>query len=244
MSNIQLIHWECIEEMNKLIDQWVKVDAIITDPPYWITKCKRDNSIPFEDMRKCVNLLSNDRTPCLLFGNEPFASKMRISNIKNYKYDFIRDKGKWSNPLLAKKQFMRSHENVCVFYKKQPTYNPQMEVWKPYKIPRTWWNRTNRITSPVGNDSFIQKTDPSKRYPKSIKKFSIHCWSKYHPTQKPVALMEYLIKTYTNESETVLDFTMGSWTTWVACKNLNRNFIGIEQDDKYFEMAKNRINWC
>jgi len=181
----------------------------------------------------------------VLFGSEPFSSALRMSNIKMYKYDWIWEKPKWMNPMLAKIQPMKNHEILSVFWEWKINYIPQMEEWKPYK--KRWWhniNKSDTIYSPNKPVWYSENFDSSKRYPKSVLEFSNHNQkaNSFHPTQKPVTLIEYLIKTYTNEWETVLDFTMGSWTTWVACKNTNRNFIGIEMDKWYFEIATERIN--
>jgi DNA modification methylase len=232
---MMLIHGECIAEMDKLIEQGIKVDAIITDPPYGTTACKWDSVIPFPEMWERLNKLIKPNGAIVLFGSEPFSSALRMSNIKNYKYDLIWDKTKSGNFALAKKQPMKSHENISIFYSKQPTYNPQMEV------------RGNVRKKGGGKASDNFKIVPTisfnnTYYPKSIMVHSTGSRKEhFHPTQKPVALMEYLIKTYTNEGETVLDFTMGSGSTGVACVNTNRRFIGIEMDDRYFRICEERI---
>ena len=205
------------------------------------TNCKWDVIIPFEPLWEQYKRIIKDRGAIVLFGSEPFSSQVRLSNLSNYKYDWVWDKGKGSNPLLAKKQPMRSFENIMVFHSK--TYYPQMRQGTPYKAPRTGGAHTNSI---VGNNkeqgNFRQKDNTEGLYyPLAILPYSIHCGSKLHPTQKPVALLEYLIKTYTLDGETVLDNCMGSGSTGVACVNTGRNFIGIEKDDKYFEIAKKRI---
>ena len=183
-----------------------------------------------------LNKLIKPNGAIVLFGSEPFSSALRMSNIKNYKYCWIWEKPNGTGYLNAKKQPLRAYEDICVFYKKQCTYNPQMEEGKPYK-----WNSTRGQSSSYNEHSKNDLIDnEGTRYPKNILKIKQE--RGLHPTQKPVALMEYLIKTYTNENELVLDFTMGSGSTGVACKNTNRNFIGIELDDKYFEIAKDRIN--
>ena len=183
-----------------------------------------------------LNKLIKPNGAIVLFGSEPFSSALRMSNIKNYKYCWIWEKPNGTGHLNAKKQPLRAYEDICVFYKKQCTYNPQMEEGKPYK-----WNSTRGQSSSYNEHSKNDLIDnEGTRYPKNILKIKQE--RGLHPTQKPVALMEYLIKTYTNENELVLDFTMGSGSTGVACKNTNRNFIGIELDDKYFEIAKDRIN--
>ena len=242
MENIQLYHGDCLEIMDKLIEQGIKVDAIITDPPYGTTACKWDSVIPFDEMWKRLNKLIKDNGAIALFGTEPFSSNLRVSNLTNYRYDIIWEKERITNFLFVKKQIAKCHENVSIFYKKQPTYNPQLQkregkgVWKrsgTKEYKRSLYNQD------IANGN--RSSNGDLRYPRSVQKFSLHNGGLYHPTQKPVELMEFLIKTYTNENETVLDFTMGSGSTGVACLNTNRKFIGIEIDEKYFEIAKNRI---
>jgi site-specific DNA-methyltransferase (adenine-specific) len=174
-----------------------------------------------------------------LFGSEPFSSALRMSNIKIYRYDWIWEKTKYSNFLCLKKQPAKNFENICVFYKKQPIYNPQMRKGKPYKdkgSPRS----SNQQT--FGTKTKMAVDNKGTRYPNATILFSNGNNKNVHPTQKPVDLLEYLIKTYTNEGETVLDFTMGSGSTGVACINTNRRFIGIELDEGYFNIAKQRID--
>ena len=230
---IQLIKGECIEQM-KLIPSG-SIDAIITDPPYGTTACKWDSVIPFEPMWEQLNRIIKPNGAIVLFGSEPFSSALRISNIKNYKQDLLWNKPNATNPMQAKKRHLQKTENIMLFYKKQCTYNPQGLI------------RIDKITKQGGTGIISDNRKTRKKeyfqefsnYPNTILNFKRD--KQLHPTQKPVALIEYLIKTYTNENETVLDFTMGSGTTGVACKNLNRSFIGIEMDDKYFEIAKKRI---
>ena len=236
-NNYEIYKGDCLEVMDKLIEQGVKVDAIITDPPYGTTACKWDSVIPFDAMWERLNKLIKPNGAIVLFGSEPFSSRLRMSNIKNYKYDWIWEKEQGVNPLLAKKQPLNNIEKIHVFYKKQCIYNPQFETGKPYTVTR---DRKTRLCE-VNNHNFRETTtvNEGKRYPKRILKFNRQ--TGLHPTQKPVDLLEYLIKTYTNEGELVLDFTMGSGTTGAACVNTNRKFIGIELDEKYFEIAKNRL---
>jgi len=240
---IDLHKGDCLEVMDKLIAEGVKVDTIITDPPYGTTACKWDSVIPFPEMWLRLNKLIKPNGAIVLFGSEPFSSALRMSNIKNYKYDWVWEKNLKTGNLNAKRMPMGGHELVHIFAKKSPTYNPQ-------KRKRTnevkSGNKKNSKTSVYGsqkeeytdNQSDLINPDTIIKNIKCVHNSS----GKVHPTQKPVALMEYLIKTYTNENELVLDFTMGSGTTGVACKNLNRKFIGIELDDKYFDIAKERIN--
>jgi DNA modification methylase len=241
-ENIWLMQGDCLERMKEIPDG--SVDAIICDPPYGTTACKWDAVIPFEPMWAQVKRVIKPNGAIVLFGSEPFSSALRMSNIKNYKYDWVWDKDKGFGVFLAKIQPLRTVENICVFYKKQCTYNPQMTEAKKDRIrPLSKANKNgarNNITNSI-NCKVASDYNPSKRYPLNLLKFSKPVSKDVHPTQKPVALMEYLIRTYTNEGETVLDFTMGSGTTGVACVNTNRNFIGIELDQGYFDIACKRI---
>ena len=239
---INLIKGECIQQM-KLIPSG-SIDAIITDPPYGTTACKWDSVIDFELMWEQLNRVIKPNGAIVLFGSEPFSSALRMSNIKNYKYDWVWEKSKASNFVLAKKQPLKAHEIISVFNAKN-VYNPQKTQGKPYNKGREKrsGNLTGFLTDVPNSNNYLVENKTGLRYPRSVQYFvTAEREGKHHPTQKPVALMEYLIKTYTNENETVLDFTMGSGSTGVACANTNRNFIGIEQDDKYFEIATNRIN--
>ena len=234
---IQLIKGECIEQM-KLIPSG-SIDAIITDPPYGTTACKWDSVIPFDAMWEQLNRIIKPNGAIVLFSAQPFSSALVMSNPKMFRYEWIWEKSKASNYLNAKKQPLRASENITVFYKKPPTYNPQMTKGEPYNK-----GKAKRETDVYGSQTAVEvKSEDGLRYPRNVIKFrTAESEGKLHPTQKPVALMEYLIKTYTNENETVLDFAMGSGSTGAAAKNLNRDFIGIELDDKYFEIAENRIN--
>ena len=226
---IDLIWGDCLIEMQNIKSG--SVDAIICDPPYGTTACKWDSVIPFDKMWEQLNRIIKPNGAIVLFGSEPFSSALRMSNIKNYKYDWIWEKSKPTGHLNAKKQPLRKTEIISVFYKKQCLYKPQGT-----KPTNKVVSRTNR-----GNYGKCSKTTTQTvtNYPRNI--ITFNSIDGVHQTQKPVELMEYLIKTYTNENELVLDFTMGSGTTGVACKNLNRNFIGIEMDSNYYEIAKNRI---
>jgi len=235
-----LIHWECLEEMDKLIEQWIVVDSIIADIPYWTTACKWDTVIPFPDMWERLNKLIKPNWAIVLFWSEPFSSALRMSNIKNYKYDWVWEKNKWSNFASVKYQPMKVHEIISIFNKHNyyPIKEDYSEAWKSRnKYKRKGWI-VNEITWMI-TTSQEKYPEERKRNPRSVFKINTEHW--LHPTQKPVALMEYLIKTYTNEWETVLDFTAWSWTTCLAAKNLNRKFIGIELDENYFNIANERI---
>ena len=242
MPKIELIQGDCLEVMDELIEKGVVVDAIITDLPYGTTACKWDTIIPFDQMWLRLNKLIKPNGAIILFNSEPFGSALRMSNIKNYKYELIWKKSKCGSPLTAKYKPLTKHENIAIFELKggRVTYNPQMKEGEPYSRKFTA-NKTNNMNFGIKG---VETDNKGTRHPDCVLDFP-QKWRRQdqvHPTQKPVALMEYLIKTYTNELQTVLDFTMGSGSTGVACKNLNRNFIGIELDKKYFKIAENRIN--
>ena len=210
------------------------IDMVLCDLPYGTTQCKWDSIIPFDSLWTQYNRIIKDNSAIVLFGSEPFTSLLICSNIKNFKYNWIWQKNKSTGFLNAKKQPLRNCEDIAVFYKKQPTYNPEMRKGK----------RVSKNTgSGSTNYNFTYMPHYSEMYyPTTLLEIPLPRFKGGHPTQKPVPLCEYLIKTYTNEGETVLDNCMGSGTTGVACKNLNRKFIGIELDDTYYEIAKNRIN--
>jgi len=243
---IKLINDDCLKAMDKLIDDRIIVDAIITDPPYGTTACKWDTVIPFSEMWQKLNKLIKPNGAVVLFGSEPFSSALRMSNIKRYKYDWIWEKERGTGFARANKQPMRKHELISVFYKKQPYYFSQGEkLAKPYSHVLPISKSASDKISGTGVDINGKRINKLHTHTKkhTILKISREPNSKkIHPTQKPVELMEYLVKTYTKKNETVLDFTMGSGTTGVACKNTKRNFIGIELDNGYFEIASERIN--
>tara|TARA_R110000782_G_scaffold28123_1_gene70703 strand:- start:165 stop:914 length:750 start_codon:yes stop_codon:yes gene_type:complete len=241
---MKLYKGDCIEVMKTI--QSGSIDAIITDPPFGTTACKWDSVIDFELMWEQLNRIIKPNGAIVLFGSEPFSSALRMSNIKNYKYDWIWEKDKAGNFALANRMPMKYHEIISVFYKKQPTYNKQRiersEGGK--KRNKTSKNFNNNNVTSIINGNLSSKSLGEVFYPKLKNPSSVLKYNKQvglHPTQKPVPLMEYLIKTYTNENETVLDFTMGSGSTGVACVNTKRNFIGIEMDNNYFEIAQQRI---
>ena len=237
-NEIELIKGDCLEVMKDIPDK--SIDMILCDLTYGTTACKWDSVIPFEPLWEQYNRIIKDNGAIVLFGSEPFSSALRMSNIKKYKYDLKWQKDQGSDFMLAKKKPLKDYEDIMVFYKKQPTYNPQMrEGFKKWTKKDTG----NNIIGHLGKQekSQIKQSIGDKRYPISILKFN-RIRNGLHPTQKPVELLEWLIKTYTNEGETVLDNCMGSGSTGVACLNTNRKFIGIEKDDKYFDIAYNRIN--
>lgn len=233
---MNLILGDCLEKMKEIPDK--SIDLVLTDPPYGTTACKWDSVIPFEPMWKELKRIRKDNAAIVLFGSEPFSSHLRMSNIKEFKYDWIWLTGnKITNWLNAKKQPMRGHEIISVFYKEQSTFIPQKRSGK-YVSRKTKVIQHDTVGKMISTD-FGRVVDGLN--PISAISFDGKFGGKKHPTQKPVLLLEYLIKTYTLEGETILDFTMGSGSTGVACKNLNRNFIGIEKDPTYFEIAKKRI---
>ena len=238
----KLYNGDCIEVMKNLIEKNIKVDTIITDIPYGTTACAWDVIIPFKPMWNCLKSIRKDNTAILLFGNEPFNSYLRISNIEEYKYDIYWQKERATNIFQVKKRPAKVIETINVFYKKQCTYNPQMTTYSGKLRTNKVKNGKLGILVDSQNRKPFEYNDNGTRYPLQIIKFKRDILSSnLHPTQKPLSLMEYLVKTYSNENDTILDFTMGSGTTGVACKNLNRNFIGIELDKEYYNIAKNRI---
>jgi site-specific DNA-methyltransferase (adenine-specific) len=230
---------DCLKVLPTIQDN--SIDLVLTDPPYGTTECKWDSIIPFEPMWKELKRISKENSAIVLFGKEPFSSHLRLSNLDCFKQDLIWLKTRPSNVFNAKKMFMNWHETISIFYNKLPTYNPQFEQGKPYKKINYLQNRSTGIYGKTGEKENYQHDNKGTRYPKTILEFSNPNNNSLHPTQKPIALLEYLIKTYTNEGDTVLDFTMGSGSTGVAAKNTNRKFIGIEMDKNYFDIAKNRI---
>ena len=303
-NKMKLYKGDCLEVMKTIQDK--SIDAIITDPPYGTTACKWDSVIDFELMWEQLNRIIKPNGAIVLFGSEPFSSALRMSNIKDYKYDWIWNKKLGGNSMLVKHQPSKIHENILIFRNSNFTEFSKYIKYKRINLgyskkdidlklglstAYSWWegrkkgiqlpskkqyillkkilkldNRFDelilkqRYIPQMTTGEFRVKNGKTKNkdnafgvdgaeyiknnayYPKSILEISnAKRTGRVHPTQKPVPLMEYLIKTYTNENETVLDFTMGSGSTGVACKNTNRNFIGIEQDQKYFNIAEQRI---
>jgi site-specific DNA-methyltransferase (adenine-specific) len=263
--SMQLFNDDCLKVLPTIPNK--SIDLILTDPPYGTTVCKWDSVIPFEPMWKELKRVAKDNSAIALFGSEPFSSHLRLSNLDWFKYDWIWEKQKASNFMGAKYSPLKYHEIISVFSKSSHNYNPQkykvLEIEDVIKLNKNEMkqlfetkdydrygkvDKRKTINNPITNKDHIgnklnriRNADDGYRNPKSILKINKDINTNIHPTQKPVPLLEYLIKTYTNEGDTVLDFTMGSGSTGVACKNLNRNFIGIEMDKGYFDIAKNRI---
>ena len=224
---------DCLEIMKDIPDK--SIDMILCDLPYGTTRNKWDSIIPLDKLWEQYERIIKENGAIILFSQMPFTAELTHSNLKLFKYEWIWEKDNGTGFLNAKKMPLKIHENILVFYKKLPTYNPQMRTgFKPYKC------KQGRHSTNYGlyEQGHITESN-GERYPIDIIEFKKD--SGLHPTQKPVALLEYLIKTYTNEGDLVLDNCMGSGSTGVACINTNRNFIGIELDEKYFEIAKQRI---
>ena len=252
---MQLINDDCLNAMAKLPDK--SIDLILTDPPYGTTQCKWDRIIPFDLMWEQLKRLIKDNGCIALFGTEPFSSSLRMSNIKQFKYDWIWEKDRGSNFGAGKYQPLKYHEIISIFYNKNRYYTQKIKrisnrVKQSIENKNLKWNTQRKDGQEISFKTNYKPRnfeiyDENFKLPSSILYNPIvNSSSKEkkvgnHPTQKPVALLEYLIKTYTKENDTVLDFTMGSGSTGVACKNTNRDFIGIELDQDYFDIAKERI---
>ena len=235
MAELNKIYNEdCLEGMKRIPDG--SVDMILCDLPYGLTASKWDTVIPNELLWEQYERVIKDNGAIVLFGNEPFSSHLRMSNLKNYRYDWKWDKVRGSNFATVNRRPFNSFEDIMVFYKKQPTYNPQFWQGKPYEQKQGYVGEGKQTG--LSRKEVVTKSD-GRRYPLSIIRFSKE--NGLHPTQKPVALFEYLIKTYTNEGETVLDNCMGSGTTAIACMNTERNFIGFELDETYYNKSLERI---
>lgn len=212
------------------------IDMILCDLPYGTTRCKWDSVIPFESLWEHYTRIIKDNGVIAIFADEPFSAKLVNSNLKLYRYELIWQKEQGTDFLNANRKPMKAHEKIQIFYKKQPVYNKQLTKGKPYRAV----NGGKKSTDCYGNFKMgYFKSMGDKRNPITVLKFNRE--RGLHPTQKPVALLEYLVKTYTNEGDTVLDNCMGSGTTGVACANTGRRFIGIEKDDHWFEVARDRI---
>lgn len=245
----KIYNMDCLDGMDLMIKQGIKVDAIITDLPYGTTnRNKWDTIIPFEIMWAKINKIRNLNTPILLFGDEPFTSQLICSNPKMFKQRITWDKDRGSGFLNAKRMLLKQTEDIVLFYEKPPTYNPQMTNAQPDRIRPISDKSTESLNyGKVEKVQADKNYNPELRYPTNLIKFSsmtgeCNNINRLHPTQKPIELIEWLIKTYTNEGGTVLDNCMGSGTTAVACINTNRNYIGFELDEQYYDIAINRIN--
>lgn len=232
---VSLYCGDCLEILPTLADN--SVDMVLVDLPYGTTACKWDSIIPLEKLWEQYNRICKKDGAMVFTAAQPFTTILAASNLENFRYEWIWEKPQGTNPMNAKVMPLKSHENILVFYRKKPVYNPQMWYSTPYS---GFSSETSKIGEVYGNAKSKHRNNPDgSRYPKTVLKFKQE--KGLHPTQKPVDLMEYLIKTYTNEGDMVLDNTMGSGTTGVASIRCKRNFIGIESDSEYYEIAKNRI---
>ena len=231
-----LLLGDCLDLLPQIPDN--SVDMVLVDLPYGTTACKWDSIIPLDQLWKQYNRICKLDGAMVFTAAQPFTTILAASNLDHFKYELIWEKPQGTNPMNAKVMPLKSHENVLVFYRKKPTYNPQMWYSTPYG---GFSSDTSKIGEVYGSAQSKHRDNPEgSRYPKTVMKFKQE--KGLHPTQKPVELMEYLIKTYTNPGDTVLDNTMGSGTTGVACVQTGREFIGMESDAKYFTVAEQRIN--
>ena len=233
---VTLLFGDCLERMKEIPDG--SIDMILTDPPYGTTACKWDSIIPLDLMWLQLKRVIKLNGAIVMTASQPFTTTLISNNMKDFKYCWVWEKTMATGGLLAKKRPLKAHEDVVIFSKGNELYNQQRGVGDPYT--RKEGNKKNSVTGDK-NGGYITDNTNGGRCPRSVIKISNPNKGSLHPTQKPILLMEYLIKTYTNKNETVLDFTMGSGTTGVACKNTNRKFIGIELDPKYYGIACERI---
>ena len=237
---IELYNADCLEKMKEIENK--SIDCIICDLPYGTTSCSWDIIIPFDKLWEQYNRIIKDNGAIILFGQEPFSSLVRCSNLKDYKYDIYWEKERLTNINQVKKRVGKTIETISIFYKKQCTYNPQMIKYDgPLRSNKVKNGTLGKLTD-TNEKKVFEYHDTGYRYPTQVWRFKRDCLkSNLHPTQKPLALVEELVKTFTNEGDLVLDNTMGSGTTGLACKNLKRNFIGIEMNEEYFKIAQERI---
>jgi site-specific DNA-methyltransferase (adenine-specific) len=237
---MQLYNDDCLEVMKNITDN--SIDAIICDLPYGATKCPWDTIIPFDKLWQEYNRIIKRNGAIVLFGQEPFSSHLRLSNIKNYKYDWYWEKERITNIMQVKRRAGKTIETISIFYQEQCVYNPQMIVHTGKRISNKPKDGVIGGLSDSGLSKVKPYNDTGFRYPTQVLKYKRDVLtSNLHPTQKPVALLEFLIRSYTNEGEIVLDNTMGSGSTGIACINTKRDFTGIELDSTYFNIAQERI---
>ncbi len=242
-ETIKLYNGDCLEIMPQLIEQGVKVDLILCDLPYGVTHHKDDKTIPFDRLWECYNSIISDNGAIVLFAQGQFYIDLVSSNRKMFRYDLVWDKQLSTGFLNANRMPLRRHESIAVFYKKQPIYNPQKSIGRPNHS-----KGTKHLTKELQNQNYgefksIESEKSELKHPTSIVRFQKpHPSKSLHRTEKPIALLEYLIRTYTNEGMTVLDNCFGSGSTGVAAQNTGRGFIGIELDPTYFELTQKRLN--
>jgi len=237
LQDPKLIHGDCLEVMRDI--ESGSIDLVLTDPPYGTTQCKWDSVIDLELMWEQLKRIIKPNGAIVLTASQPFTSRLISSNYKMFKYCWVWEKSAPTGFLNARRMPLKDHEDICVFYNKQPKYNPQGLTRVSIKSSRK--NGKTKVGGTYGSVRDQDYIAKDGNFPRSVLKIKRQTHKQIHPTQKPTDLMEYFINTYTQEGETVLDFTVGSGTTGVACKNLSRKFIGIEKDLKYYEVAKERI---
>ena len=238
--SINLIHGDCLVEMRHIPDK--SIDMVLCDLPYGTTACKWDVVIPFDLLWEQYRRIVKDDGAIVLFGKQPFTAQLILSNLEMFRYELIWEKSRAGNNMQLGKRPASIHENIVVFYKQYPTFNEiKFQVDEKYIDKRKSIRNSTYSKSEHYQGEMIRKKDDGWRHSQSILPFNSVWQRGMHPTQKPVALLEYLIKTYSNKGDTILDNTMGSGSTGVACVNLSRHFIGIELDEKYFNIAKERI---
>lgn len=241
---VKLYNEDCLKAMDTIDDK--SVDMILCDLPYGSTSCNWDIIIPFDELWRHYKRILTDNGVVALFGQEPFSSMMRLSNLDWYKYDIYWEKERLTNIFQCKKRVGKTVETISIFYKNQPVYNPQMEEHTgPVRTNKVLNGRIGSLCDASESHTPVEYIDNGKRYPTQVWRFQRDCLTEnLHPTQKPVALLEKLIQSFTNDGFTVLDNTMGSASTGVACINTSRNFIGIENDENYFKVALDRLSKC
>jgi site-specific DNA-methyltransferase (adenine-specific) len=238
-DNIEIYNSDCLEEMKNIKNS--SIDLILCDLPYGTTACSWDVIIPFDKLWEQYNRIAKDNCPILLFSGQPFTSLLVCSNLKMFKTEWIWKKKKAKNYTQAKRHPMKYHETIVVFGKKTINYFPIMVPGKPYKKVQRKGNKENSFLTDTRPEGFITINE-GLRYPSTIVEFNQPEKETFHPTQKPIELLEYFIKTYSRENAIILDNCMGAASTGIACINTGRKFIGIEKDKKYFDISLNRIN--
>lgn len=242
-DNITLYNGDCLEVMPRLIELGIKVDMILCDLPYGVTNHKDDKPLPFDKLWECYDSIISDNGAIVLFAQGEFYVDLVNSNRNLFKYDLVWDKQLSTGFLNANRMPLRRHESIAVFYKKAPVYNPQKSVGKPNHGKGTKYKTKQTVNQNYGVYNPIETETSTLKHPTSIISFQKPHPSKcVHRTQKPISLLEYLIRTYTNEGMIVLDNCMGSGSTGIACENTGRRFIGIEKDESIFQMAKDRLS--
>jgi len=233
----KIYNGDCLDIMSNIPD--ASIDLVLCDLPYGKTKNSWDSIIPLDKLWEQYNRVCKKDNTIILFGAQPFTTTLINSNLKDFKQSLVWYKGKGTDPLTCNKRIMSSHEDIVIFRRGKVKYTPQMQSGTPYKAPRTGGNHTNSIIGGTNKD-FSQKDNSGYRHPLSVLEYHIHCGSKRHPNEKPVELLEFLIKSYSNEGDIILDNTAGSGGVGVAAINTNRQYVLIEKDPAYYGMCVER----